>query len=127
MSNIRIRRVILAAVILPFILLAISCAGSRQQKTIESTFHALNAAKDGFLIWDNSHQQSIVNRATSFEEGRIKIFVYREKREAIISAFEVAYRAIALAALDKSETNVDEALKRAKDVFDAIRILAESE
>ena len=117
----------IAAIILPLILLFAGCAARQRGKTIESTFHALDAAKDGFVIWDGTHQKSIVNRATSFEEGRIKLFVYREKREKIITAFETAYRAIALAALDKSETNVEEALKRAKAVFDAINGLAESE
>lgn len=118
----------IAAFVLPVvILLAVSCAASKREKTIESTFHALNAAKDGFKIWDDSHQQSIVKRATSFEDGRIKLFVYREKREKIILAFETAYRAVALAALDKSEENVEEVLRRAKSVFDAIKLLAEEE
>ena len=116
----------IAIFILP-LLLIIGCAGSRRDKTIESTFHALNAAKEGFLVWDESHQSSIVKRAVTFEDGRRDLFVYWEKRDKVVVAFEAGYKAIAFAALDKSEKNVEEAVNRVKEVFELIKTLAEGE
>lgn len=116
----RTRAVYLLPVVL---LLAVGCGPNAKQKALRTTLTGLNAARDGFVGWDNVHQQGIVDDATSLEDGKAKLKAYRAKREKAVVAFEIAYRAVAVAALDMTTANVGEALRAAGDLFDLVREL----
>jgi len=98
------------------------CGPSSRDKTLSTTLLSVNAARDGFIEWDKQYQESIVDAATSLEDGRDKLLAYREDRDVVLRAFEIAYRAIALAAINK-ETPLSEAIDRAADVAKAIAAL----
>lgn len=98
------------------------CGPSARDKTLSATLLSVNAARDGFVEWDKQYQESIVDAATSLEEGKDKLLAYREDRDIVLRAFEVAYRTIAVAAINK-ETPLSEAVDRAADVAKAIAAL----
>jgi hypothetical protein len=100
------------------ILLAVaSCGPDAKQKALKYSLTGLNAARDGFVVWDASHQQKIVEDATSLEGGKLALATYRSKRESVLHAFNLAYSAIAVAALDPSTEMLMEALKAAREVY----------
>jgi hypothetical protein len=105
------------------LLLAVACGPNAKQKALKTTLAGVNAARDGFVAWDYAHQQGIVDDATSLEDGKAKLKAYREKREKAVISFEIAYRALAVAALDLTAANVGEALRAAGDLFDLTRQL----
>lgn len=106
-----------------FCLLATACGPDAKQKALRTTLTGLNAARDGFVAWDYVHQQGIVDDATSLEEGKANLKAYREKRDKVVIAFEIAYRSVAVAALDLTTANLGEALRAAGDLFDLVRAM----
>jgi hypothetical protein len=114
-----------AVYLLPLILLLLAgaCGPNAKQKALRTTLVSVNAARDGFVTWDYVHQQGIVDDATSLEDGKAKLKAYREKREKAVISFEIAYRALAVAALDLTTANVGEALRSAGDLYMLIRAL----
>jgi hypothetical protein len=113
-----------AAYLLPVVLLlAVGCGPDAKQKALRHTLTGLNAARDGFVAWDHVHQQGIVDDATSLEDGKAKLKAYRTKRDKLVIAFEIAYRAVAVAALDLTTANLGEALRAAGDLFELVRAM----
>jgi hypothetical protein len=115
--------------LLPVLLLiAVSnCGPDAKQKALRTTLTGLNAARDGFVAWDYVHQQGIVDSAVSLEDGKAKLKDYRTKREKVVISFELAYRALAVAALDMTSANIGEALRAAGDLFDLVRALMDKD
>lgn len=101
------------------------CGGNQRQRALKTSLTAINAARDGFEKWDETQQQKIVAEATSKEAGRAALDEFRAKRDKIFVAFEVAYRAIAGAALQDDELSLKTAQKMANEVIDAISKLQE--
>lgn len=95
-------------VVLLFVVALAACGPSAKQKTIATTLAATNAARDAFLLYDDTRQASIVDNATSLEEGKERLAAWREDRDEVVAAFETVYRAIAIAATDASDMNVAE-------------------
>lgn len=93
-----------------FILLA-ACTKVARQDTISAALLATNAARDGFVQYDDVAQARIVAGATSLEEGKAKLVAYREERAKVLALFPVAYYAIAAAA----QANDDPSLNRMKE------------
>jgi hypothetical protein len=63
----------------------------------------------------------LVASATSLDDGKAKLAAYREKRGAVVTAFEAAYHAIAIAVLLKDDpTSLAAATKAAGELADAI-------
>lgn len=87
-----------------FLGIAISCAS--QQTALRVSLTSLNAARDGFIAWDDAHQGVLVTQAKTLEEGKASLASYIGKRETVIRAFDLAYKAIATAALDPSTANL---------------------
>lgn len=84
---------------LPLLLvLLVACGASARERTIRTALVAVNEARDAFVIVDRDIQLGIVKVATSKEDGAAKLADYRKSRENLVAAFEVAYRAIAIAA-----------------------------
>lgn len=85
--------------LLAFAALVAGCGASQRETTLRTSFVTINAAKDGFASWDQSHQAALVDAATSLSDGQAKLVAYRASRERVDAAFEVAYRAVAFAAV----------------------------
>lgn len=110
--------------VLPLLmLLFVACGAQSREKTLKTTFVGVNAAREGFLVWDRAQQTKIVDEATTFEDGRRDLLIYAERRAPVVEAFNVAYQAIALAALDPDAANLDEAVVQAKLLFESIKKL----
>ncbi len=102
-------RLLLAAVVA----VVASCANHQAQ--LQTSLTLLNAARDGFVAYDDTHQHDIVKDATSLEQGQTELEVYRKKREYVLRGFEVAYKSLAAAAL---KPTVDNLAVLAADILD---------
>lgn len=98
-----------------------ACSSSQRGKTIHATLVAVNAARDGFAAWDRQHQQDLVAAATFKDEARAAVDAYRARRELVVASFEVAYRAIAVAATQSDEISLTAALTRAGELYNALK------
>jgi hypothetical protein len=101
----------------------LACGPNAKQKTLTTTLTGLNAARDGFIAWDNTHQQNIVKKATSLADGQAKLKTYRAKRAKLEAGFAVAYKAVATAALDLKQENLLIALSAVVELYADIRAL----
>ena len=106
-----------------FSLLILAGCPDVHQKVLRGTLNGLNTARDGFVTWDMGHQTDLVEKAVTFEDGQNKLRTYRQDREKVVFAFEVAYKALAVAALDPSTATVAVVITAAKDVYDLIMLL----
>lgn len=106
-----------------FSLLLLAGCPDVHQKVLRGTLTGLNTARDGFVTWDMSHQSDLVEEATTLEDGQNKLRAYRQDREKVVYAFEVAYKALAIAALDPSAATVAVVITAAKDTYDLIMLL----
>jgi hypothetical protein len=79
--------------------LTLGCGASQRESTLRTSFVSVNAVRDGFAAWDQAHQAGIVQSATSLADGQAKLAAYRAARERVDAAFQVAYRAVAFAAV----------------------------
>lgn len=100
-----------------------ACTGSQRSKTLRASVLAVNAARDGMLVYDATHQKAIVDKATSREEGERELAAYYTKRTPVVAAFEVAYRALAVAATANDDPSYRAALAAAKSALDALQAL----
>lgn len=106
----------------PYLLLA--CGPSSRGKALRASLVGVDASRDGFLAYDQEAQAKIVADATSLEEGRAALDTYRAERQKVVAAFEVAYRMIALALVDKADLPaVVEAAASLQDAIDSLRQL----
>lgn len=116
---------------IPFALLLVillgflpSCGGAgKHENTLKASLISLNAARDGFVAWDREHQDQIVREAPTYVEGRQRLDDYRKDRERVVAGFEIAYRALAVAALKRDDISITLMLAEAKAVYDRIRDL----
>jgi hypothetical protein len=92
------------AVFALLVALVVGCGASQREATLRTSFVTVNAAKDGFAAWDQAHQAALVDEATSLSDGQAKLAAYRASRERVDAAFEVAYRAVAFAAVTDGGT-----------------------
>jgi hypothetical protein len=117
-----------APLILAVFLALPACPGpDAKQKALQTSLTALNAARDGFVVWDKHHQEKIVENATSLEQGKAALAAYRAKRAPVEQGFVIAYSALAVAALEKSAEMILEAVLAAKEVYKLIKILTDDE
>lgn len=98
------------------------CPNARQ-KALSVGLTSLNAARDGFIVYDEQHQDQLVKDATSLEDGQAKLDAYRKLREPVTQAFIVAYSALAVAALDDNMARLVEAGNAATEVYQLVKLL----
>jgi phosphatidylserine decarboxylase len=110
-----------AIVILALVLAA--CGASARERTIKTTFVGLNAARDGFIVWDAEYQKNVVNNATSYEVGKAALTEYRNRREIVVRSLAAAYRAIAAAAIEQSDADAAAAVAAAIEFYHAVEQL----
>lgn len=80
------------------------CAG--HQAELRASLIAIDAARDGFIAWDDAHQSAIVKASTSLEQGRADLDRYHQHREPVLRGFEIAYKALAIAALEPTAASL---------------------
>lgn len=100
-----------------------SCTSSQRADTIHAAVISVDAARDGFVAWDRDHQQSLIDQSTSRDIGLKALASYRDQRQPIMDTFEVAYRALALAATQTDDPSLKAALSSAGDIVDAVKKL----
>lgn len=88
------------ALLIALALVGAGCAS--HQAELKAAMTTLDAASSGFVAWDDTHQGDIAKHATSLAEGEAQIASYKEKRTHVLYTFNLAYRALAVAALDTS-------------------------
>ena len=105
------------------------CGPSAREKTLSTTLLGVNGARDGFLAWEDKHENAIIDACNlptcTLEQGEAKLAAYRAKAVVVVEAFEVAYRAIALAALDKN-ASLPEVINAAVKLYAAVEALQSS-
>lgn len=101
-----------------------ACPGSYQRR-LNVALSGLNAARDGFLIYDDRAQQQIVSQADPAkpEEATAALAAYRAKRDKVTHCFVIAYSALTVAALDLSEKSLAEAMAQAVVLYGEIKAL----
>ncbi len=100
-----------------------SCTKNTRLTTIQASLVTVNAARDGFVVWDRQHQSSIVDAATTREDAIAKIDAYRKEREKTLHAFETVYRVLAIAATQTDEPSLKSALAQSAELVQAIKKL----
>lgn len=108
---------VLHAVVFAALLVGVSCNKNQRAKSIHATLVAVDAARDGFVAWDREHQQALVDKATSREEGVAALEQYRGRRQVVVDGFEVTYRALAVAATQTDEPSLKAALEQAAQLL----------
>lgn len=107
---------------LVLVVLLAACGASSRERALRTTLAAVDASAAGFETWDGQHQKAIVDQAKSADEATASITAYRLKREQAVAAFEVAYHAIAAAALHGSAA-IGPALKAAEEAYQVLEEL----
>lgn len=105
---------------LVMLVLSPACSGHQRTKTLSAALSAVNAARDGFLAWDKQHQLELVKAGASRDEIDKALADYHGKREPVVAAFEVVYRAIAVAATQSDGPSLSAALEKAKQLHEAL-------
>lgn len=100
-----------------------ACGGNQRQKALATALAGVDGARDGFVQWDDAHQKEVVLLATSYEDGLNALADYREQREAIVDAFELAYQALAAAALSEEGTTFEVAMGRIEHLYNVMKVL----
>jgi hypothetical protein len=90
------------AYLLPLVF-ALGCGGAtfseKAQHSLATALVATNQARDAFAIYDLEHQKDLVEDAAGDPVvATASVKAYREKRAPVLTAFTVAYSAIAAAA-----------------------------
>lgn len=88
-----------ATALLLLVVLLAGCGASARERTLQATLLTVNASRDGFITWDRAAQDAIVADAPDLDTGRAELVAYRDKRAKVVTLFESAYRAIAIAAV----------------------------
>lgn len=97
-----------------------TCGGqSQRERTIKATLVAVNQARDAFIAFDSKTQDLIADTAPSVARGMELFAAYRAKRELVVKAFELAYRAIAIAATANDDPSF-------KSMLDAVRAITKA-
>jgi hypothetical protein len=102
------------------------CGSSAKMKVLRTTLVTVDAAREGMETFDRAYQVKTIDEAKSREDALAKIQDYRAKRAVIIEAFTIAYKTLAAAAMDPTEVNYLEALKRAQDLYKEVKKFKET-
>lgn len=83
-----------------------ACGPDAKQRALRSGLVSVNAARDGFLAWDNETQQAIVVKATSHDEAIANLDRHATVIQPVVFGFELTYKLLAAAALDPTDDNM---------------------
>lgn len=99
------------------------CGANQRTKTLQATVLAVNTARDGFEIWDLAHQRKLLESSTSREDFQAKLAVYHDERMKVISAFELAYHALASAAAQSDHPSLRAAVDQSAALFTLVKTI----
>jgi hypothetical protein len=106
------------------VLVQAGCGGpSKRARTLQTVLVSVNAARDGFAEFDRQQQQHVLEAAPTREEYLAEIEAYKKARQPVLEYFEVAYRALAVAALQHDEVSLKRALDEVADLIAAVNKL----
>jgi len=88
------------------ILVALAACGASRDSILSRTAVGLDAARAAFTVEDERQQLALVAAANTEGEARQAVAAHRKNRDAGTKAFQVAYGALASAALDPSDHNM---------------------
>ncbi len=77
--------------------LMFSCGASARDVQINAMVMGLNTTSDAFVSWDVAHQERLLDKATSIEEGTSAIAAYRVKQAQFLAVLRIAYNSLATA------------------------------
>lgn len=100
-----------------------ACSASQREKALHASFVTLNAARDGFVKWDDQTQARIVNDAQTLGEGKRALAEHRAARDKLVETFELAYRTLASALVLNDEQSFAAALRAVEAVAVVVRKL----
>lgn len=106
-----------------FVLGIVGCGDGARMKALNQSLTALNAARDGFVTWDQGHQEQIVDGAKTFEEGDAALQAYYKDRAPVVAGFEAAYRVLAIAAFDPTAGNALKVYVQLLELWDLLKQL----
>jgi hypothetical protein len=109
------------ALMLAVISIAASCTKNQRLSTIHASLVAVNTTRDEFAAWDLDHQRGLLASSSSREEVLAKIAAYEADpdRRKLIDGFELAYKALALAATQTDQATFDAAAEAVKALVDS--------
>ena len=113
----------LAAIIsLGLAIISVGSAYTKNQRlsTIHASLVSVNTARDEFASWDLEHQRRLLQEAATREEALAKIGTYEDRRRVVEHSFELAYRALALAATQADEASMSAAVSSVRSLDESI-------
>lgn len=103
------------------LLVLVAACGATRAKTLRTTLAGVDATAAGFETWDGEHQLALVGQAETRDAAEAELVAYRARREVVVTAFEAAYRALAVAALDPDAGSIAPAVAAAQTVFQLVQ------
>lgn len=108
------------------------CGASQRETTIKTTFLSVDAARDGFLAYDRSHELSLVAHCDpavdSKEQCTAKVAAsqkaladYQAKRAKVDLAFATAYRSMTAAQIINTDQSVASMAAAAAQLYDLVK------
>jgi hypothetical protein len=121
------RRIVRRAAQIPIVALLLllgacaqGCAPTTRASTINATKAAYEVSASALTSYSTEHQETIVDQATSAEDGKAKLAAFRAKRDQARKALAIASAAIAVAAAlndDPSLVGMQKAMQQVLDAF----------
>lgn len=99
------------------------CGSSQRQKTLHASVLAINAARDGFHVYDRQHESDLIKNATTREQITVSIEAYRMHADAVYAALEIAYEAIDAASTTNDDPSYQKAMKATAAALDAVKTI----
>jgi hypothetical protein len=97
-------------------MLLVSCGANARQRALTASMRTVDAAAGGFTAWDEQHQQDLVQSSNTHELGAAALASYRQHQAEVVGGLELAYRAIAAAALGTGDlAGAEDAVVKAID------------
>ena len=101
-----------------------ACGPNQRQKTLHASVIAVNAARDGFLVYDRQHESEIVKKATTREEANANVAIYRTSSATVYAAILLAYNAIDIAAKANDDSSYGEAMKATATALESVKAIS---
>lgn len=89
--------------VLIFLPLNTGCGPNNRQIAVSYSLATLDTAASAFTSYDALHQQDIVEKSASREEGTKQLQEWRDRRTVAVYTISAAYRAVALVATDSKQ------------------------
>lgn len=75
----------------------LACSASSRSSALTTAFITATASEHAFVAYDSTRQADIVAKATSLDDGKAQLVVYRVKQAKVVKAFVAVFTAIAVA------------------------------